>query len=109
MRSNIPAENLNLFINMAIAKFAGALGAISEYSSICGGYVEGVQQWCTHNVEDIVEAENWKYVGWSVTLADKEKPLQIFIKKSALDYIGSSCTTFKHAKNTFAKHCCMKF
>lgn len=96
-------ETLNSILNIAIAKrFSGF--ELSAYAEICGGFIYGVEQWCTHNIDDIVTKENTKYIGWEVFLNERDEPKKVYIEKSILNYIATKCKDYKHIKNTFLKY-----
>ena len=70
------------------------------YSSVCGGFNEGAQQWRTHNVDDIIECSNDKYTGWTI-LFNGGQERKVYIPNWVLIVNPKS---WKHAKNLFSKY-----
>jgi hypothetical protein len=72
------------------------------YASICGGFIPGVYEWASHNIADINEVENKKYMGYVITFglaSTREK--QAYIPKWVLEV---EVEGFDHAKNVFNKY-----
>jgi len=70
------------------------------YSEICGGFIEGVYQWSTHNIDDIIVSSNQKYTGWTIRF-ESGSTRRIYIENWVMDIKPKD---FKHAKNLFAKY-----
>ncbi len=84
---------------LAIAKrFAGM--SISEYTEICGSYIEGVYQWKDHNIYNVEECQNSKFYGWTITF-ESGKKIRVYIPLWVMDYKAQD---WKHAKNLFNKY-----
>lgn len=71
-----------------------------DYTGICGGFIEGVQQWAYHNIDDVVESSNKKYTGWTITFESGKKE-QVYIENWVMDIIPND---WKHAKALFNKY-----
>jgi hypothetical protein len=91
-----------LILNLAIHRHCSDIGD-GVYSEICGGFIEGVYQWATHNIVDIIETSNEKYTGWTVHFTNGNTR-QFYMKNGVLDYIADKCKGWRHAKNTFNNH-----
>ena len=50
----------HIAFNLAIYNRFSSIGD-SCYSEICGGFIEGVYQWATHNILGVMECKNHKY------------------------------------------------
>jgi hypothetical protein len=72
----------------------------SAYASICGGFVEGVYQWATHNIRYIDEVANKKYTGWEIHFND-DTIRKVYIENWVME---SKPKDWKHAKNLFNKY-----
>jgi hypothetical protein len=72
----------------------------SCYSSICGGFIEGVYQWSSHNIIDINEVSNQKYIGWEIRF-ENDKIRKVYIEKWVMN---SKPKDWNHAKNLFNKY-----
>lgn len=72
----------------------------STYSEICGGFIEGVYQWATHNVFNVDETENQKYIGWTIEF-ENGSTRRVYIEKWVMNIKPND---FKHARNLFGKY-----
>ncbi len=72
----------------------------SCYSEICGGFIEGVYQWATHNIYNIMESANSKYTGWTIEFGNGATR-RIYIENWVMRITPKD---FKHAKNLFSKY-----
>jgi hypothetical protein len=70
------------------------------YSEICGGFIEGVYQWANHNIEDVMDSENDKYYGYTITFSNGAIR-RVYIEKWVLNL---KPTGLKHAKALFNKY-----
>ena len=75
----------------------------NSYSEICGGFVDGVHQWATHNVYDVIECANQKFTGWTIIFGSggETKERKIYIPNWVLNIKPKN---WKHAKNLFNKY-----
>lgn len=89
-------------LKLAIHKLFSDLGD-DMYTEVCGGFIEGVYQWSEHNIYDIVESENVRFLGWTICFSDG-KLRRMYIEKSTIDFIEKKATDWKHAKNIFCKN-----
>lgn len=87
-----------LAFNLAIFNRFSSIGD-SSYSEICGGFIEGVYQWATHNIDDVVESKNQKYTGWTIHFGHKVR--QVYIPNWVMEIKPKN---WKHAKNLFNKY-----
>jgi len=92
-----------LILNLAIYNHFSNIGD-SVYSEICGGFIEGVYQWATHNIDDITECKNDKFTGWTISFCGGEIERKIYIENRILDFISDKCKGWGHAKNVFIKY-----
>lgn len=72
----------------------------SVYSEICGGFIEGVYQWSSHNIDYIAECENQKYVGWTIYF-NGGAIRRVYIPQWVMNVEPKN---FKHAKALFCKY-----
>ena len=90
--------------------FFNVLGSY-EYVEICGSRLDASHQWCDHNVIDIEEKSNSKYVGWVVHRYDEcgigcgEVNHKFYVPSWLLEV---KVKDWKHAKNLFNKYIRMK-
>jgi len=103
MEDSVIYQDGNYIFNIALCNKLSHLAEASTYSSICGGFYEGCQQWATHNIDTWVEVENKKYFGWEIYFNDKEETAKVYIEKSKLAYL-SKLKNFKHIVNTLKKN-----
>ena len=89
----------NIAFNMAIYKRFSTIGD-SCYSSICGGFIEGVYQWASHNIYGITESANEKYTGWTIDF-ESGYTGRVYIENWVMD---ADIKDWKHAKNLFNKY-----
>lgn len=88
----------NLAFNLAIYSRFSDIGD-SCYSEICGGFIEGVHQWSTHNIYNVVECKNDKYTGYTISFSNSER--KVYIENWVLVIIPKD---WRHAKNLFNKY-----
>ena len=90
--------------------FFNVLGSY-EYVEICGNRIDASHQWCDHNVYDIEEKSNSKYVGWIVHRYNEygsscgEVNHKFYIPSWVLE---AKVKDWRHAKNLFSKYLKMK-
>lgn len=96
---NLLEQDGHLAFNLAVYNRFSTIGD-SCYSEICGGFIEGVYQWATHNITYVERTENAKYVGW-VLAFDNGAERKIYIEKRILNITPKS---WGHAKNLFNKY-----
>lgn len=89
----------HIAFNYAIYKRFSSIGD-SCYSDICGGLLEGIHQWSSHNIDDIEECKNDKYTGWTIYFSNGEIR-QVYIANWILAIVPNN---WKHAKNLFHKY-----
>jgi len=75
----------------------------SVYSEICGGFIEGVYQWATHNIDSFDQCRNEKFTGWTIQFNNGQER-KIYIENRILDFISNKCKGWGHAKNVFNKY-----
>jgi hypothetical protein len=92
-----------LILNLAIYNRFSNIGD-EVYSEICGGFIEGVYQWSTHNIDEINEVTNDNFTGWVISFNGGQIRRRIYIENRILDYISNKCKGWGHAKNVFLKH-----
>lgn len=92
----------NIAFNLAIYNRFSSIGD-SAYSEICGGFIDGVYQWSTHNIENVDECENSKYVGWTITFGSGYGTTErrVYIEKWVMNIAPKD---WKHAKSLFNKY-----
>ena len=88
-----------IIFNVAIYNRFSSIGD-SCYADICGGFIEGVYQWTTHNVEYVDSVFNSKYQGWVITF-NGGTVRRIYIPIWVMNVEPKD---FKHAKNLFGKY-----
>ena len=88
--------------NLAIYNRFSQIGD-NAYSEICGGFIEGVYQWATHNIIDVVECANNKYTGWTITFDSRFTTIvrRVYIPNWVMDIAPKD---WKHAKALFNKY-----
>jgi hypothetical protein len=90
-------------LKLGIFNFLGC----RDYVEICGSRIDASHQWFDHNVYDIDEVSNDKYVGWVVHCYDEcgmvcsGHDYKFYMPLRMLDYKVKS---FRHAKNLFNKY-----
>ena len=89
----------HLGFNLAIHKRFSSIGD-SAYTEICGGFIEGVYQWATHNISDVIESSNDKYTGWTIHF-EGGTTRRVYIPNWVMSIIP---TGWGHAKNIFSKY-----
>jgi hypothetical protein len=72
----------------------------SVYSEICGSFIEGVYQWVDHNIEYVMDSENQKYSGYTITFASGIIR-RVYIENWVLNIQPKD---WKHAKALFNKY-----
>lgn len=93
-------ENGSIIFNYGLMHNLAGFGQVSAYAGICGGGYEACHTWVDHNVYDVNEVENDKYVGWIITdgMGNKKK---VYIQKWVLQV---KTTNWKKAFNMFKKY-----
>ena len=89
----------NIAFNIAIFNRFSSIGD-SCYSGICGGFVEGVYQWATHNISNIDESANAKYTGWTIAF-ENGSTRRVYIENWVME---TQPKDWKHSKNLFGKY-----
>jgi len=84
---------------LAIAKRFGSM-EISDYTEICGSYIDGVYQWKDHNINYTMESQNSKYFGWTIHFNDG-RVRRVYIPIWVMNCVAKNWT---HAKNLFNKY-----
>lgn len=100
-------KNFNQFLemdgsiafNLAIYNRFNNIGD-GVYSEICGGFIDGVYQWATHNIDIVDECKNQKYTGWKIVFSNGELR-KVYIENWVLEIQPKD---WKHAKNLFNKY-----
>lgn len=88
----------DIAFKMAIFNRFSSIGD-SCYAGICGGFVEGVYQWASHNIYNIDESANQKYTGWTIHF-ENGATRRVYIENRIMDIKPKD---WKHAKNLFNK------
>jgi hypothetical protein len=70
------------------------------YAEICGGWIEGIHQWATHNIDFVSDCRNGKWTGWTIHF-ENGTTRQVYIENWVMD---SNPKDWKHAKNLFNKY-----
>jgi hypothetical protein len=86
-----------IILNIAIYN---RFGGNQAYTEICGGFIEGVYQWATHNIDGIDECENSKNYGFTINFEDG-RIRRIYIPIWVMNIEPKD---FKHAKSLFNKY-----
>jgi hypothetical protein len=89
----------NIAFNTAIFNRFSSIGD-SCYSEICGGFIEGVYQWATHNIYGHIESANQKYTGWTISF-ENGAIRRVYIENWVMDIAPKN---WKHAKCLFNKY-----
>jgi len=93
----------NIAFNLAVYNRFSSIGD-SSYADICGGFIEGVYQWADHNICDVTESENAKYIGYTIAFNDNSGYGQVlrrvYIEKWVMNIMPKN---WKHAKSLFNK------
>jgi hypothetical protein len=89
----------NIGFNLAIYNRFSTIGD-SVYAEICGGFIDGVYQWANHNIDDVSEVSNAKYVGWIIQFSNGAER-KVYIPHWVMD---KQPVDWKHAKNLFNKY-----
>lgn len=77
----------------------------SCYAGICGGFIDGVYQWATHNISFVSECKNEKYTGWTIRFNDNARGESIEKKVYIENWVLKlEPKDWKHAKNLFSKY-----
>ena len=92
----------HLAFNLAIYNRFSSIGD-NSYTEICGGFIEGVHEWATNNITNVIKSENAKYEGWTITLDDVDHSTQrrVYIEKWVMNIKPKS---WNHAKSLFNKY-----
>ncbi len=88
-----------IIFNIALFNRFSSIGD-SCYSEICGSFIEGVYQWATHNVLDVMESSNSKYTGWTISF-ESGATRRVYIENWVMEIKPKD---FKHARNLFCKY-----
>lgn len=72
----------------------------SCYADICGGFIEGVYEWASHNIDNVDFVANKKYEGWVITF-NSGVVRRVYIPAWVMEI---KPTGLKHAKNLFNKY-----
>ena len=89
----------NIAFKLAIFNRFSSIGD-SCYSEICGGFIEGVYQWASHNIYGYIESANQKYTGWTIEF-ENGATRRVYIENWVMD---SNPKDWKHAKCLFNKY-----
>jgi hypothetical protein len=92
-------EDMQLALNIAL--FNRLRGETdTSYFEICGGFIEGVQQWAQHNIASTYSCQNHKYFGWTIELENGT------IKRAIcpINIMKTSPNNWDHAKNLLNKY-----
>ena len=93
----------NIAFNLAVYNRFSSIED-SCYSEICGGFIEGVYQWADHNICDVSESENAKYIGYTIAFNDNSGYGQVlrrvYIERWVMNIVPKN---WKHAKSMFNK------
>ena len=89
----------NIAFKLAIFNRFSSIGD-SCYSEICGGFIEGVYQWASHNIYGIIESANKKYTGWTISF-ENGAIRRVYIENWVMDIAPKN---WKHAKCLFSKY-----
>jgi len=88
-----------LAFNLAIYNRFSTIGD-SVYSEICGGFIDGVYQWVDHNIEYVMDSDNQKYHGYTITFTNGIIR-RVYIENWVLNIQPKD---WKHAKALFNKY-----
>jgi hypothetical protein len=93
----------NIAFNLAVYNRFSSIED-SCYSEICGGFIEGVYQWADHNICDVTQSENAKYIGYTIAFNDNSGYGQVlrrvYIERWVMNIVPKN---WKHAKSMFNK------
>lgn len=89
----------NIAFNLAIYNRFSNIGD-SVYLEVCGGFIDGVYQWSTHNIDFIRECKNEKFTGWEINFAGGHSR-KVYIENWVLQIQPKD---WKHARNLFNKY-----
>jgi hypothetical protein len=85
--------------NLAIYNRFSQLGD-NAYSEICGGFIDGVYQWATHNIDDVIHCENAKYRGYTIHFSGNVVR-RVYVPMWVMNIAPKD---WKHAKSLFNKY-----
>lgn len=85
--------------NLAIYNRFSSIGD-NTYAEVCGGFIEGVYQWTTHNIDNVMSCQNDKYHGWTIEFASGQTR-RVYVPNWVM---ASKPNNWKHAKNLFNKN-----
>ena len=97
-------QDSRLAFSLAIFNRMGDPETSSAYSGICGGFIEGVYQWATHNIMSVDECKNENYTGWTISFEAQdghEYSRKFYIKNWVMSIEPKD---WSHAKNMFNKY-----
>jgi len=101
--SDFLAMDGNIAFNLAVYNRFSSIED-SCYSEICGGFIEGVYQWADHNICDVTQSENAKYIGYTIAFNDNSGYGQVlrrvYIERWVMNIVPKN---WKHAKSMFNK------
>ena len=89
----------SIAFNLAIFNRSSNIGD-SCYSDICGGFIDGVYQWSSHNIDFVAECKNKKYTGYTITFTNGAER-KVYIENWVLEITPKD---WNHAKNLFNKY-----
>ena len=89
----------SLALNLAFYKKFSNIGD-NVYTDICGGFIEGVYQWSTHNIYNVTESNNKKYTGFTLEFSNGYTA-RCYIENWVMNIKPKN---WKHGKNLFNKY-----
>lgn len=89
----------SIAFNLAIFNRFSDIGD-SCYAEVCGGFIDGVYQWSSHNINYVSECKNQKYTGYTITFSNGVER-KVYIENWVLAIVPKDWT---HAKNLFNKY-----
>ena len=97
-------EDNDFLISLAVYN-TYSLPCAKAYNYICGGFIEGVHEWASDNIDFIQISTNKKYTGYTIYMFDSygastiEK--RLYIENKILNIKPQN---WQHAKNVFNKY-----
>jgi hypothetical protein len=92
-------EDMQLALNIALFNRLRS-ETDSSYFGICGGFIEGVQQWAQHNIISNFSCQNHKWFGWTIELESGHIVRAI----CPIGIMKISPKNWDHAKNLLSKY-----
>jgi hypothetical protein len=93
----------DIAFNMAIYNRFSSIDD-SSYTEICGSFIDGVYQWADHNIYNVTQSENAKYIGYTIAFNDNcgygQVLRRVYIEKWVMNIMPKD---WKHAKSLFNK------